>query len=191
MITLLYFLNGVHNFGFLFLVGHIFPVYFSQAKTVGYDTLSLLESGNSYFRGTIQNNPYYNKQIWNIDMKIQRKFTLTLDIDVSGKDLSTNELNNKIVDALYEAMPSVLFDSEELDCQAFVNTCEYALVREQEDICGFCNQPGADKIPHPVLWPDENRAGTELVHAECEQQECSRASALCQGRAREEFLRNC
>ena len=28
------------------------------------------------------------------------------------------------------------------------------------DICGFCGEPGADKIPHPILWPNERAAGT-------------------------------
>ena len=58
------------------------------------------------------------------------------------------------------------------------------------DICGFCGLPGADKFPHPVRWPAENSAGTELVHAECEAAECLRGSNLCQGREREEFLRS-
>ncbi len=61
---------------------------------------------------------------------------------------------------------------------------------EDEDICGFCGLPGADKYPHPVRWPDEDSAGTKLVHAECEAEECARASALCQGKAREDFLRH-
>ena len=60
-----------------------------------------------------------------------------------------------------------------------------------DDVCGFCGQPGADKTPHPVSWPDENSAGTELVHAECEQEECARASALITGKRRDDFLRNC
>lgn len=60
-----------------------------------------------------------------------------------------------------------------------------------DDICGFCGQPGADKYPHPIRWPDENEAGTELVHAECEQAECARASALITGKRRDDFLRNC
>jgi len=59
------------------------------------------------------------------------------------------------------------------------------------DICGFCGKPGADKIPHPVRWPDEESAGTEYVHAECEAVECERASSLCHGKARDEFLRSC
>jgi hypothetical protein len=59
-----------------------------------------------------------------------------------------------------------------------------------EDICGFCGKPGADKIPHPVLRPGENRAGTELVHAECENEECNRAHSLLSDKQREEFLRN-
>lgn len=60
-----------------------------------------------------------------------------------------------------------------------------------DDICGFCGLPGADKIPHPIRWPDERAPDTDLVHAECERAECARASALCQGRERDEFLRNC
>ncbi len=44
-----------------------------------------------------------------------------------------------------------------------------------DDICGFCGLPGADKIPHPIRWPGEQHPNTELVHAECEQEECSRA----------------
>lgn len=59
---------------------------------------------------------------------------------------------------------------------------------EPDDICGLCGLPGADKIPHPVYWPQERRPDTDLVHAECEQEECERASVLCQGRERDEFL---
>ncbi len=61
---------------------------------------------------------------------------------------------------------------------------------DEEDICGFCGQPGADKIPHPVRWPGEQSAGTELVHADCEQEECRRAHAELSDRQRDEFLRN-
>lgn len=61
---------------------------------------------------------------------------------------------------------------------------------EQEDICGFCGEPGADKIPHPVRWPGEQSAGTELVHADCEQEECRRAHAVLSDREREQFLRS-
>lgn len=61
---------------------------------------------------------------------------------------------------------------------------------DEDDICGLCGSPGADKIPHPVYWPQERRPDTDLVHAECEREECERASILCQGREREEFLDN-
>ena len=61
---------------------------------------------------------------------------------------------------------------------------------DEDDICGLCGLPGADKIPHPVYWPQERRPDTDLVHAECEREECERASILCQGREREEFLDN-
>lgn len=58
-----------------------------------------------------------------------------------------------------------------------------------EDLCGFCHRPGADKIPHPVRWPGEESAGTPLVHAACEDEECGRAHALLSGTQREQFLR--
>ena len=48
---------------------------------------------------------------------------------------------------------------------------------EQEDICGFCGEPGANKIPHPHRWPTEVNPNSELVHADCEQEECHRAHA--------------
>ncbi len=60
---------------------------------------------------------------------------------------------------------------------------------EAEDICGFCNQPGADKFPHPVRWPGEESAGTALVHASCENEECRRAHSLLSDKQRAAFLR--
>ncbi len=48
---------------------------------------------------------------------------------------------------------------------------------EPEDICGLCGRPGADKLPHPEHWPGEQSPLTELVHAECEDDECKRAHA--------------
>ena len=59
----------------------------------------------------------------------------------------------------------------------------------QDDICGFCHQPGADKIPHPARWPGEESAGASLVHAACEDEECRRAHAALTDPQREAFLR--
>jgi hypothetical protein len=59
-----------------------------------------------------------------------------------------------------------------------------------EDVCGFCNLPGADKIPHPVRWPGEVSAGTEFVHADCENDECKRAHAALSDKQRQSFLRS-
>lgn len=59
------------------------------------------------------------------------------------------------------------------------------------DICGFCGKPDADKIPHPIRWPGEESAGTEYVHAECEQEECKRAHALLSDAQRREFIKHC
>src|SRR3990167_1473865 len=47
-----------------------------------------------------------------------------------------------------------------------------------DDVCGFCGLSGADKIPHPVRWPGEVGAGTDLVHSDCENAEGKRAHAL-------------
>lgn len=60
-----------------------------------------------------------------------------------------------------------------------------------ENICGFCGLPGADKIPHPIRWPGENSADTELVHAECEQAECDRAHSMLTDAQRKSFLKWC
>lgn len=62
-------------------------------------------------------------------------------------------------------------------------------MNEEDDICGFCGLPGADKLPHPIRWPGEESAGTELVHAECEAEECGRAHAALTDSEREAFLR--
>lgn len=59
---------------------------------------------------------------------------------------------------------------------------------DDEDICGFCGLPGADKFPHPVRWPGEQSAGTELVHEQCESAECARAHAALSDKQREQFL---
>ena len=60
---------------------------------------------------------------------------------------------------------------------------------EPQDICGFCGLPGADKIPHHVRWPGEDSAGTEYVHAACEDAECKRAHAILSDKQRANFLR--
>ena len=59
----------------------------------------------------------------------------------------------------------------------------------EQSICGFCDQGGADKVPHPVRWPGENSAGTEYVHRKCEDSECRRAHKLLTDDQRSTFLR--
>jgi len=58
-----------------------------------------------------------------------------------------------------------------------------------QDICGLCGLPGADKFPHPIHWPGEQNAGTKLVHADCENEECRRAHSLLSDAQRLAFLR--
>ena len=60
---------------------------------------------------------------------------------------------------------------------------------QDEDICGLCGEPGADKFPHPQHWPGEAIPDQPFVHAVCEQAECKRAHSLLTDKQREAFLR--
>ena len=66
-------------------------------------------------------------------------------------------------------------------------------VREDEDICGLCGEPGADKFAKwtggGVYWPGETRPDTEFVHAYCEAEECRRAHSLLSDEQRMACLR--
>lgn len=46
---------------------------------------------------------------------------------------------------------------------------------QDEDICGLCGEPGADKMHHPMHWPGERIPETKYVHRSCEEEECRRA----------------
>lgn len=61
----------------------------------------------------------------------------------------------------------------------------------EPDICAICGQPGADKIPHPEHWPGEfTPSSNDLVHAECESEECARAHREFMGRVGEKGVRD-
>lgn len=62
-------------------------------------------------------------------------------------------------------------------------------MRDADDICGLCGEPGADKIAHPVHWPGERVPDGEMVHQSCEQDECGRAHAALTDEQRRAFLR--
>jgi hypothetical protein len=59
-----------------------------------------------------------------------------------------------------------------------------------KDICGLCGKPGADKIAHPIHWPGEEIPDGELVHSECEDEECKRAHAALSDQERIAFLKS-
>ncbi len=46
---------------------------------------------------------------------------------------------------------------------------------DEEDICGLCGEPGADKAACPVGWPGQRTPATPYVHSECEEAEACRA----------------
>jgi hypothetical protein len=60
----------------------------------------------------------------------------------------------------------------------------------EEDICGLCGKPGADKIAHPIHWPGEQIPDGKYVHSECEDAACKEAHELLTDKQRESFLRN-
>lgn len=59
---------------------------------------------------------------------------------------------------------------------------------DQDDICGLCGQPGADKVAHPIHWPGERIPNGRFVHEVCEDEECCRAHALLSDDERQRFL---
>lgn len=59
---------------------------------------------------------------------------------------------------------------------------------EDQDICGLCGQPEADKYAHPNHWPGERIPDGEFVHASCERAECERAFAALSPERRLRFL---
>jgi hypothetical protein len=61
---------------------------------------------------------------------------------------------------------------------------------EEEDICGLCGEPGADKIAHPCHWPGERVPNGRFVHAACEEEECRRAHSMLSDKQRQDVLRS-
>lgn len=64
----------------------------------------------------------------------------------------------------------------------------------QQDICGLCGKPGADKMAlwtgGGIYWPGEIIPETELVHMECENEEQRRAHAALSQPERDAVLRS-
>ena len=60
---------------------------------------------------------------------------------------------------------------------------------DDEDICGLCGEPGADKVAHPVHWPGERVPDGPYVHADCENEETREAFPALTEMQRESFLR--
>lgn len=60
------------------------------------------------------------------------------------------------------------------------------LIREAEDICGFCGLGGADKIPAPLQYQDQMDPESDYVHQECEREEEERCAEIEWERRRRE-----
>jgi tRNA G37 N-methylase TrmD len=59
---------------------------------------------------------------------------------------------------------------------------------DEEDICGLCGEPGADKYACPNHWPGERMPNTLFVHAECEIEERRRAHSVLTTKQRRDVL---
>ena len=59
---------------------------------------------------------------------------------------------------------------------------------DDDDLCGLCGLPGADKFPHPEHWPGERLPNHPLVHADCENEETERAFHALSEEERNKFL---
>lgn len=61
-----------------------------------------------------------------------------------------------------------------------------------DDVCGYCNQTGADKMAlwtgGGIYWPGEFRPDTMVVHAECENAETARAHAALTPKQRQAVI---
>lgn len=53
------------------------------------------------------------------------RFTLELEIEIDGRRPDDRILNDRIIGAMSEAVPGVLFDDDELDCAVFVNSLQF------------------------------------------------------------------
>lgn len=62
-------------------------------------------------------------------------------------------------------------------------------VYDEEDICGLCGKPGADKFASPVHWPGEQIPDGPCVHYDCEDEETRRAHEALSDEQRRAFLR--
>ena len=53
------------------------------------------------------------------------KFTLEVDLDIDGQTPSDDILISRLIDAMNEGFPRLVFDDEELDCVVFVKAWQY------------------------------------------------------------------
>ena len=59
------------------------------------------------------------------------KLTLEVEVDIAGKVPSDDLIESALCDALNKNMPSLILDSEDLDCQIFTETWSYEGVKQE------------------------------------------------------------
>jgi hypothetical protein len=56
------------------------------------------------------------------------KFTLEVDVRIDGKKPCVEILSSRIIDAMNEQFPTLMFDDDDLDCAVLVNSLEWEYV---------------------------------------------------------------
>ena len=62
-------------------------------------------------------------------MKDTYKFTLDLEVDIDGKRPSDEVLVSRIISALNDNLPPILFDDDDLDCAVFAESWAYEVMK--------------------------------------------------------------
>ena len=66
-------------------------------------------------------------------MKQTLRYALEVEVEVDGKHPGDDVVNERMVEAMNDGFPSVVFDDEELDCAVLVNSWCYELVDGKPD----------------------------------------------------------
>lgn len=109
-----------------------------------------------------------------------------LGTDVRHSDEPTSTACGKTTKYRLFRGPAIVNQISQVTCPL----CLEALKEDEdnEDICGLCGEPGADKFAHPCHWPGEQHPDGELVHRECEEEECKRAHTVLSPEQRKAYL---
>lgn len=112
------------------------------------------------------------------------KYGIEIRLTINGVEVPFLGVMRDLEKHFYELIPDICEQVAKKEIELPEETTE------NQDICGLCGLPGADKHKHPEHWPGEINPEGELVHAECEKKECERAFHVFSYRVGKEGVRN-